>query len=274
LTGSGAPASRRLIPVGLVVWLGFEPVAGLLADPGDSGLAVGLAIGAAIGLLLALATALALGRGQKTPQRMAPMRWQRMSWQHMIPRFPHFRPSFTTFSVVLLVVLASPLLVWGVIFMFPLAFMFGLARGFSGPESADASPVSPLISWRSDLAYWLFSGLVAGVAGGLGVGLLFRFIAGLDVGLGYGFTVLILGLGYGFVHAEACSASLASAQLAVSWHTPMRLMRFLEDARNRNVLRTVGPVYQFRHARLQDRLAEHSCTARQTHTRPRISLRS
>jgi hypothetical protein len=29
----------------------------------------------------------------------------------------------------------------------------------------------------------------------------------------------------------------------------------LEDARDRNVLRTVGPVYQFRHARLQDRLA-------------------
>jgi hypothetical protein len=31
-------------------------------------------------------------------------------------------------------------------------------------------------------------------------------------------------------------------------------MRFLEDAHDRNVLRTVGPVYQFRHARLQDRL--------------------
>jgi hypothetical protein len=32
-------------------------------------------------------------------------------------------------------------------------------------------------------------------------------------------------------------------------------MNFLDDARERNVLRTVGPVYQFRHARLQDRLA-------------------
>ena len=32
-------------------------------------------------------------------------------------------------------------------------------------------------------------------------------------------------------------------------------MRFLEDARSRSVLRTVGPVYQFRHALLQDRLA-------------------
>jgi hypothetical protein len=32
-------------------------------------------------------------------------------------------------------------------------------------------------------------------------------------------------------------------------------MWFLEDARDRNVLRAIGPVYQFRHARLQDRLA-------------------
>ena len=32
-------------------------------------------------------------------------------------------------------------------------------------------------------------------------------------------------------------------------------MGFLADAHERNILRTVGPVYQFRHARLQDRLA-------------------
>jgi hypothetical protein len=43
--------------------------------------------------------------------------------------------------------------------------------------------------------------------------------------------------------------------IAVRWHTPARLLHFLEDARQRDVLRTVGPVYQFRHARLQDRLA-------------------
>jgi len=37
--------------------------------------------------------------------------------------------------------------------------------------------------------------------------------------------------------------------------TPIRLLRFLEDARKRGVLRVVGPGYQFRHARLLDRLA-------------------
>jgi hypothetical protein len=38
-------------------------------------------------------------------------------------------------------------------------------------------------------------------------------------------------------------------------------MRFLDDARERGVLRTVGPLYQFRHSRLQDRLAEQDTTA-------------
>jgi hypothetical protein len=38
-------------------------------------------------------------------------------------------------------------------------------------------------------------------------------------------------------------------------HTRARLLHFLEDARQRDVLRTVGPIYQFRHARRRDRLA-------------------
>ena len=48
---------------------------------------------------------------------------------------------------------------------------------------------------------------------------------------------------------------LALIQLSVSHGTPIRLLSFLECARKQNVLRTAGPVYQFRHARLQDRLA-------------------
>ncbi len=63
------------------------------------------------------------------------------------------------------------------------------------------------------------------------------------------------------MYTRTWSASLTFAQLALRWHTPARLMRFLEDARERDVLRIVGPVYQFRHARLQDRLAEQAKTA-------------
>lgn len=43
--------------------------------------------------------------------------------------------------------------------------------------------------------------------------------------------------------------------LFLSGHLPWRLMPFLEDAHRLGFLRQVGPVYQFRHAELQDRLA-------------------
>jgi hypothetical protein len=87
---------------------------------------------------------------------------------------------------------------------------------------------------------------------GLGFGLASGFGFGLVLGLGFG---VAWGLGFGLALSEWWSSSLAFIQLARDHQTPSHLMRFLEDARKRGVLRTVGPVYQFRHARLQDRLA-------------------
>lgn len=48
---------------------------------------------------------------------------------------------------------------------------------------------------------------------------------------------------------------IARAALAVRGHLPWRLMAFLADARQRQLLRQSGGVYQFRHVRLQERLA-------------------
>ncbi|NKE64096.1 hypothetical protein FXN61_48390 [Lentzea sp. PSKA42] len=45
--------------------------------------------------------------------------------------------------------------------------------------------------------------------------------------------------------------------LAARGHIPFGFMAFLDDAHRRGVLRQVGAVYQFRHARLQERLAYH-----------------
>jgi len=75
----------------------------------------------------------------------------------------------------------------------------------------------------------------------------------ITIGILYG---LVFGLVWGLMFPQTWTASLAFAQPAMRWHTPARLLRFLDDARQRDVLRTVGPVYQFRHARLQDRLAQ------------------
>jgi len=101
-------------------------------------------------------------------------------------------------------------------------------------------------------------GLVLGGSIGLGLGFVWaKPMSGLAVGLVFGILYgLVFGLVWGLMFPQTWTASLAFAQLAMRWHTPARLLRFLDDARQRDVLRTVGPVYQFRHARLQDRLAQ------------------
>ncbi|MFI0357936.1 hypothetical protein [Actinomadura sp. 9N407] len=48
--------------------------------------------------------------------------------------------------------------------------------------------------------------------------------------------------------------AVARVALALRGRTPLRLIDFLDDARARGLLRQVGGVYQFRHARLQERL--------------------
>src|SRR5262249_13518615 len=49
--------------------------------------------------------------------------------------------------------------------------------------------------------------------------------------------------------------ALAQLWLAATWRLPWRLTRFLRDAHDLGILRQSGAVYQFRHARLRDRLA-------------------
>ncbi|WP_433174393.1 NACHT domain-containing protein [Actinoallomurus sp. CA-150999] len=104
--------------------------------------------------------------------------------------------------------------------------------------------------------------------------LLGGFVFGLMVGLVKGSMVLPLALsldGAGvvlavvlllFVPARYIGTATASSVylgtvtlLSTQRHVPRELMRFLDDAHRTGLLRQVGPVYQFRHAKLQDRLA-------------------
>ena len=137
-----------------------------------------------------------------------------------------------------------------------------VTAGLSQPGADDASPLTPRTCWRRDQLFGLVGALIFGLGIGFGLGL----GLGLNLALGregwplLGFVLVFVGvlvytLAYGVLYPQTWSASLAFAQLAIRWHTPARLLRFLEDAYQRGVLRTVGPVYQFRHARLQDRLA-------------------
>ena len=142
------------------------------------------------------------------------------------------------------------------------ALAVGLADAFADPDST-TSP-SPSTSWRSDRRHSMAIGLVVGLVSGLVVGVLVGVVVGLSAGLVSGLVAglvavpvvgLVAGPAAGLGISHAWPTTLAAAQLTRRWHTPLHLLDFLDDARERNVLRTVGPVYQFRHARLQDRLA-------------------
>jgi hypothetical protein len=133
---------------------------------------------------------------------------------------------------------------------------FGTVLAASSQSSiVRTSSITPLTAWQSDQQYSRVSGLVNGVTFGLLAGLLSLAEIGPWPGLVNGLTGFALGLLAGIWNSAIWSTSLTFVQLARRWNTPIRIMRLLEDAHHRSVLRTIGPVYQFRHARLQDRLA-------------------
>jgi hypothetical protein len=270
-----APSAPRII----ATWLGAMLVGGL---------AYGVAYGIWVGITYGIAAGIAFGRGNKSPRRIAPVRWR-----HLFRRGPlavgilvgsmaelaaGLVPGLVTVLGGLVEELGAGLLAW---------LGAGLVAGMSQPGTDNTSPLSPLTSWRSDRAFglvvgivvwlvvgivvwlvvgivvWLWAGLAFGLASGLASGLAFELLAGLAFGL-------VAGLLAGLVYPQSWSSALAFAQLAASDRTPVHLMRFLEYARSRSVRRTVGPVYQFRHARLQDRLATPEPATGQEPAEPRL----
>ena len=144
-------------------------------------------------------------------------------------------------------IIAGP--VYALAFGLLAALVVGLALGI-GQQGTEESPSDPLSCWRNDRNFGLVVGIAVMFVAGLGLGLT------LGRGLLYGLVAgLVAGLVGGLFYPDTWRTAVACGQLRLAGHTPLRLMRFLEDAYARNVLRTVGPVYQFRHASLQDRLA-------------------
>jgi hypothetical protein len=111
---------------------------------------------------------------------------------------------------------------------------FGLAGGLAG-----------------GLAFGLAGGLAFGLAGGLAFGLAGGLAFGLAGGLAFGLAAGLVG---GNHHAWL-AYKIAIWHLARAGHVPRKLMAFLDDAHRLGLLRTVGPIYQLRHADLQDHLA-------------------
>ncbi|HEY9474874.1 MAG TPA: hypothetical protein VIS06_13605, partial [Mycobacteriales bacterium] len=120
---------------------------------------------------------------------------------------------------------------------------------------------TPGSSWRADRRLTLLRTLALGLMSGLVFGLVFGRVDALVFGLAIG---LGLGLRGGKHHAWVVYV-FATFRLAGSGLLPRRLMAFLDDAHRMGLLRAVGPVYQFRHADLQDHLAAAHWAGTSTH---------
>ncbi|MFG2358420.1 hypothetical protein [Streptomyces sp. NPDC048521] len=125
-----------------------------------------------------------------------------------------------------------------------------------GQPDTESRPVGPVDVWRHHTRVWLPLAVMTGVGLGLFVGMVTTWTLDFRFGVGLGVTVGIWPvLANGVISNLATATVITTVQLSAREGTPVRLLSFLEDARRRNLLRAVGPVYQFRHARFQERLA-------------------
>jgi hypothetical protein len=167
-------------------------------------------------------------------------------------------------------------LMFGLVVGFGVGLVLVLATWLQAPSSDDpgATPLSTLKATRTLVlaveSTCAFVGMLAGaivIGSGFQVWLVVGLVFGLVLGLEFG---LVIGLLSGLLPGTWVPYVVVRSWLAVRGQLPWRLMTFLEDCHRLGILRLVGPVYQFRHARLQDHLAR---TATDLNTSPQTATR-
>jgi hypothetical protein len=258
------PALQIGVMVGLMLGLAFGLLAGLLftVRPTNAlakrfavGLLIGFLIGFAVGLKNGLPVGLAIG----------------LALGLLIALL--FTVRLTGFVIGLLVGFVAGFLggvkdglVHGLLSGLSAGIVFGFVAGIGSRlvsglstwlEAPAVETSTPLSSLRGDRALHL----VRFIAFGL-VGLAFGFMGGKDGPVSSLVFGCAIALAYGFPLALAAGQHHAwiAYLIATRWHArrgllPRDLMTFLSDAHRLGLLRMVGPVYQFRHAELQDHLA-------------------
>jgi hypothetical protein len=138
--------------------------------------------------------------------------------------------------------------------------VFGVVSGLAtlwGRPMATAKAASPIEVYRSDWRHTVVRGLTSAIIGGVLIGFLTGLTRGLMSGLVVGIVGgLNVGLPIGLATKFGPAAQLNTMELV--WALRGRRVRFLpllQDALDKQVLRQVGAIYQFRHAALQDLLA-------------------
>lgn len=255
----GRILSRPNITLGIAVALAGSLVFGVSVSLA-AGIGLGLVVGPLVGVILGLAANLSLGLadglGSRTTDPVSPIdpiiSWRRDS-QYVLAVMVA-----STAIAGITAGLAEQLTSWlytgltwgltgGLVGGLAIGLVVALSRALEGRFATGL--VGRLAqSLTRTIAFGLALGLAAGSAAGLVANLEEGLLVGLDLGLGFGLAFVLS-------DSAAWSALLTFAQLRRLDLAPLRLLRFLEDARRRQVLRVAGPVYQFRHARLQERLA-------------------
>ncbi|MFD2419762.1 hypothetical protein [Amycolatopsis pigmentata] len=254
--------------VGLPLGLVFGPVFGLL-------------VGLPIGLMFAFVATLVLRAGpgaSAAPQRITGLTGR--STVHSLRYGLGYALVFGPMVGLVLGVVSGPLigLVSGLSFGLVSGLAGGAILGFARTDGDDSS-LGPTDLWRHDrnalLVNALGGGLVIGLLAVVAVGLVpalpstlasklpvvvlvvlsIVLLAGLASGLRGRMLIKRMDTVPSAPGTAVVETALAAIHLAVRHKIPLRLLAFLEDARSKHLLRTVGPVYQFRHASLQARLA-------------------
>jgi hypothetical protein len=133
---------------------------------------------------------------------------------------------------------------------------FAPLREGNGPAEIESRSLGPRDVWRHHIGLRLVLGIMVGIAVGLITGASAGWVGGVRAGLGTGACFALLAtLMAALARNVGVVTAYAMVELALTKGTPLRLMAFLEDARRRNILRAVGPVYQFRHNLLLEHFA-------------------
>jgi hypothetical protein len=156
-----------------------------------------------------------------------------------------------------------------------LGLFYGVANTFTAQQR-----FLPVFGGHFDLALAMAGGLAGGLmgrftfgrlggvvytaAGAAMGGMVFPALGHLPAGIGLG-ALFALGTVLMVLPGRAWWVFVCTRLwLAARGDLPLRLMAFLDDAHQRGVLRQAGAVYQFRHARLQDRLVDDARTGQTT----------
>jgi hypothetical protein len=150
-------------------------------------------------------------------------------------------------------------LVFGLVFGIATWIAVGLLEWAETPMTDDR-PRTPVTTFRRDLRLVYLKSLVGGALFGIAFWLqdVLSGTGGPPTGLAVGILVAVaIALGVG-LHQPSGRYLATVSVLHVRDRLPLRLLDFLDDAHRLGILRQAGPVYQFRHARLQDHLARPS----------------